>query len=58
MRFFEELILKKPTESIVLVSIKEAEILVKALELYVEQNKKAKNAKKLLSEITQKWAIY
>jgi hypothetical protein len=58
MRFFDESTATKAKETLVLLNLKEAEIIIDAMEEYVKNNKRKSIAKNLLKEMNEKWGIY
>ena len=59
MRFFdEETGGSIPKETLVLLSIKDATVIMEALDEYVKNNPRKRNAKQLLKVMNEKWALY
>jgi hypothetical protein len=49
---------KAPTETLVLMSIKDAQVFYEALDEYTKNNPRKKKAKELMKELDKKWGIF
>ena len=49
---------KAPSDTLVMMEVKDAKEIIAAMEEYVKNHPKKKNAKKLLKEMNEFWPIY